>query len=268
MNKEKLIEHIESGKSTYDIAKAMNCGQTSVRYWLKKYGLKTKLATIIDTDGRICKKCGNNLKGRQTIFCSKKCKASEWDSNTKNTSSGWRGTQQRGVLNKTKHVIENNGCKCCKYKKNIAALTFHHRNPNEKSYEVSMRFMGSRDIKKVEEEIQKCDLLCVNCHMETESPNLMINENANVKHFATTTGFNRKIELLDRVGHLCSVCGYNKNYRALTFHHLNPATKSFNLDINTCQKKPMNLLLEEASKCVVLCGNCHAEEHYPHLNLE
>ena len=66
------------------------------------------------------------------------------------------------------------------------------------------------------------------------------------------------------VEYKCSVCGYDKNYAALCFHHLNPAEKDFELsEISTMSKEQVEA---EISKCVVLCHNCHMEEHYPHLN--
>jgi len=42
MNKETLIELIEEGLSQQSIADRLGCGQTNVRYWLKKFNLKTK----------------------------------------------------------------------------------------------------------------------------------------------------------------------------------------------------------------------------------
>lgn len=40
MNKETLINHIESRLSSRQIAKVENTSQTNVRYWLKKYDLQ------------------------------------------------------------------------------------------------------------------------------------------------------------------------------------------------------------------------------------
>jgi hypothetical protein len=42
MNKKTLENYIEEGSSINDICKKTGKGNTSVRYWLKKYGLKTK----------------------------------------------------------------------------------------------------------------------------------------------------------------------------------------------------------------------------------
>jgi len=58
----------------------------------------------------------------------------------------------------------------------------------------------------------------------------------------------------------CSNCGYNRYMGALEFHHLDPSTKSFSIGSNAAGKN-LNEILEELSKCVLLCSNCHREVH-------
>jgi len=61
-------------------------------------------------------------------------------------------------------------------------------------------------------------------------------------------------------GGKCTICGYSKSTRALSFHHLNPAEKSFGISargITRSWKKVQN----ELDKCVLVCSNCHAEIH-------
>lgn len=43
-------------------------------------------------------------------------------------------------------------------------LDFHHRNPLEKSFEISTKATGGWGIKTLLKEIEKCDVLCANCH--------------------------------------------------------------------------------------------------------
>jgi hypothetical protein len=45
-----------------------------------------------------------------------------------------------------------------------AALDFHHRNPEEKLYQVSKMRGRDYSMEKVLAEIEKCDLICSNCH--------------------------------------------------------------------------------------------------------
>lgn len=58
-------------------------------------------------------------------------------------------------------------CQRCGYSKCIWAMEFHHRNPAEKKFKIadSPHHSLSETIKK---ELDKCDLLCVNCHREAE----------------------------------------------------------------------------------------------------
>ncbi len=58
----------------------------------------------------------------------------------------------------------------------------------------------------------------------------------------------------------CSKCGYKKCARALHFHHLDKATKSFEISWATFKGISIQKLNEEIAKCQLLCSNCHAEE--------
>jgi hypothetical protein len=57
------------------------------------------------------------------------------------------------------------GGKCfrCKKKYPLAALDFHHRNPNKKKFMISGA-VNNKSYKELEVEAKKCDLLCANCH--------------------------------------------------------------------------------------------------------
>lgn len=59
----------------------------------------------------------------------------------------------------------------------------------------------------------------------------------------------------------CGVCGYNKTFEALDFHHLNPNEKEFNVGRMRANNTNWEKLVLEISKCVLLCRNCHAELH-------
>lgn len=65
--------------------------------------------------------------------------------------------------------------------------------------------------------------------------------------------------LIDYKGGQCAHCGYNKCSRALEFHHLDPNEKDFG--ISTILTRNVASLKAEVNKCILLCANCHAEEH-------
>jgi hypothetical protein len=76
-------------------------------------------------------------------------------------------------------------------------------------------------------------------------------------------GYDRKAELIRLKGGSCEICGYEKNQAALCFHHRDPKNKAFQIDIRKCSNSSWDKLSEEASKCSLLCLNCHAELHNP-----
>lgn len=67
-----------------------------------------------------------------------------------------------------------------------------------------------------------------------------------------------KRKLIAASGGRCALCGYDECPAALQFHHLEPANKSFNISRGGVTRSYAELRAE-AAKCVLLCGNCHAE---------
>lgn len=60
--------------------------------------------------------------------------------------------------------IKKAGCSICGYKKNSAALQFHHKDEKKKSFEISGNHCRSEE--SIKNEIAKCILVCANCHAE------------------------------------------------------------------------------------------------------
>lgn len=54
------------------------------------------------------------------------------------------------------------GCECCGYRESAVALDFDHRIPCEKVSEVAL--MGTANRTKLLQEMDKCRILCANCH--------------------------------------------------------------------------------------------------------
>ena len=81
-----------------------------------------------------------------------------------------------------------------------------------------------------------------------------------------TRGIGRKIELVVAAGGKCYRCGYDRNHAALTWHHLEPALKSFSLDLRSLSNRGRRAIDAELAKCILLCANCHTEEHFPQFD--
>ena len=58
-------------------------------------------------------------------------------------------------------------------------------------------------------------------------------------------------------GGRCAVCGYARCMLNLHFHHVDPTTKSF--DMHMGRGKSLAAFRDEATKCVLVCANCHGE---------
>jgi hypothetical protein len=167
MNYSELKNYIDEGLSTYQIAEATNKGQTAVRHWLEKYNLKTKMSI---SDGK-CQICGKELTGLQRKFCSTKCKSR--DTNSRHQT--YQCQQKRGLERKKKLVEAKGGCcEVCGYNKNYAALEFHHVDPSAKEFNLDMRKLSNSTWGRILKEVEKCQLICSNCHAETHHPGLSI----------------------------------------------------------------------------------------------
>lgn len=73
-----------------------------------------------------------------------------------------------------------------------------------------------------------------------------------------------KKQLVEYKGNKCELCGYNKCLGALQFHHLNPNEKDFDISkaVNSSSGADMESLYQEVDKCILVCANCHAEQHW------
>jgi predicted nucleic acid-binding Zn ribbon protein len=81
-------------------------------------------------------------------------------------------------------------------------------------------------------------------------------------------GFARKLNLIKTAGGHCTICGYHRNLAALVFHHTDSIEKDFKLDMRSLSNRKLEPVLREIDKCILVCANCHAELHNPHLELD
>ena len=137
MDKQELKTLVDKKYSTRKIAKLTTCSQSTVKYWLKKYKMKTYVTP----------------------------KLSKKELSRRNVE---RVTNRRKVLKEK--AVEYKGGKCCRcnYNKCISALEFHHLEPEHKDF--SMGNKGyTRSWEKIKKELDKCILVCANCHREIHS---------------------------------------------------------------------------------------------------
>lgn len=118
-----------------------------------------------------CVTCNSALGGRQRRFCSLRCK----NLDTNNRHQNYAAQQERGLRRKLRLVHEAGGkCTECGYDRNLAALTWHHIDPDSKRFQLDLRSLSNRSEWEIRQELAKCMLLCANCHAEIHSPFLDI----------------------------------------------------------------------------------------------
>lgn len=68
-------------------------------------------------------------------------------------------------------------CQICGYNKCIDALEFHHKDSSNKDFSISEKGY-TRSWDKVKEELDKCMILCSNCHREIHAQTQLPRETA------------------------------------------------------------------------------------------
>lgn len=165
------IKKVESNNGRTQWLCKCDCGtEKIVRTTHLRSGMITscgchKGTTPNESYNKIEKKCVLCGKIFETNYHNKKY-CYECSPSQKEVSSAERLKQTKRRM---KHLlVQYKGGKCenCGYDKCEAALQFHHRNPEEKEFNLSHINFATYDIEKLYEEIDKCDLLCANCHAE------------------------------------------------------------------------------------------------------
>lgn len=170
MEYENLVSLLCNGKSLNDISKETGKSLTTIIYWTNKFDLKPNFKNFKQIgkkeygETRFCPKCQKDcpttdfFKRRGRLFSSTYCRGC-----TKST------TLER-MINFKKICVEYKGgqCKLCGYNKYYGALEFHHVDPMLKRFNIS-QVKSYKFSDFVKEELDRCELLCSNCHREVES---------------------------------------------------------------------------------------------------
>jgi len=79
--------------------------------------------------------------------------------------------QMRGRKRKIDLVnLKGGQCARCGYRRNHAALEFHHTDPSIKAFNLDLRSLSNRAWAIIVAESGKCELVCSNCHKEIHNP--------------------------------------------------------------------------------------------------
>lgn len=118
-------------------------------------------------------------------------------------NNSYEAQKLRGLKRKYEIIMQRGGkCECCGYDKNIAALEFHHINPEEKEFQIDMRRFSNSSLETLQLELAKCKLLCANCHREEHNKGLDLSEIPQIIENCEKKSFSSP-----KTGSVCPVCG-------------------------------------------------------------
>lgn len=171
IERERLEALVEQGMTIAQIADQTGMSRSTVRHWLRKYGLRTQhqraRRPVAQTRSakdvgllEITMSCPQHgeteflLEGRGYYRC-KRCRSE---------AVARRRRKVKQIL-----VAEAGGrCCLCGYDRHVAALHFHHLEPGQKTITLSARGIAY-SLETLRAEARKCVLLCSNCHAEVEN---------------------------------------------------------------------------------------------------
>lgn len=166
MEKEKIVNWIENGYSIRKISKESGLSYSTIRYWMKKYDISTVLKssfTNIDKTERLCFKC-NEAKNINLFYPNSDKYGNIKYGYCKKCSNEYSTLRAQRV--KLDMILYKGGC-CdrCKLKideTHSSVFDFHHTNPLNK--DPNFNRIKLKNWNKIKSELDKCILLCSNCH--------------------------------------------------------------------------------------------------------
>jgi hypothetical protein len=186
--KEKILEFYKNGMSYNQISVQLNCSKGTISYYLSSLVLDKK-AIQKEKKQKLIENIKNNPPENKDIFLERygekltKKEIIMFISNFyKKEGKGLR----RGNIPKEYHVkrrkdikkelVEYKGgcCIVCGYNKSLRSLHFHHLDPSKKDFSISRKWDKLGLNESVKKELDKCVLLCANCHGEVHDGSLKI----------------------------------------------------------------------------------------------
>lgn len=111
-------------------------------------------------ENRICPKC-KKTKSADEFYVRRKTNSSSYCKACVHVQTLDRQKKFKAEL----VTYKGGSCERCNYDKCMSALEFHHRDPSEKDFTIS-KYKCTKVNDTILKEIDKCMLVCANCHRE------------------------------------------------------------------------------------------------------
>jgi transposase len=168
IDRERLQELVEAGASISTIAETLQRSPSTVRHWLGRYGLETNATTQ--------RRVGREAREAGRVIVQRTCRHHGLTEFWLEGRGAYRCLlcRQEAVVRRRRKVkailvAEAGGrCAICGYHRHVGGLHFHHLDPSEKRFALSVGGVA-RSLARARAEAQKCVLLCSNCHAEVEA---------------------------------------------------------------------------------------------------
>lgn len=122
----------------------------------------------------ICKHCNTEFESvKKSKFCSNTCRCRyKYETNKIKHKQNTYVYQKNRAETRRQLLIDAKGGKCeiCGYSKCNAALEFHHLDPALKTFNLDARNISGNTLEAIYKEMEKCILVCANCHREIHNP--------------------------------------------------------------------------------------------------
>lgn len=171
--KEKILELRRNGLTIDEIVNEVDCAKSTVSYHIKNNGLGGKVITdeLIDKINEYYLTHSKNETakyfgiGGSTVTKYTKNKRIYLTDDERKEKAVKAVVKRRQKIKEMSVEYKGGSCQKCGYDKYIGALEFHHLDPNEKDFLISKKGHCA-SWEKVKKELDKCILVCANCHRE------------------------------------------------------------------------------------------------------
>ena len=168
MEYNELKSYIDKKMSLLQIATESKKSYSSVIYWVSTYGFNSNFSNFkvgvvqkqpLEEAIRYCQHCQTYKKVEEFKYKKR---------NIRHCKQCVRDQQVKRTRQFKLDCIDYKGGKCqkCGYKKCQAAIEFHHRIPEQKDFSINTNLNRRNIDDRIKKELDKCDILCANCHRE------------------------------------------------------------------------------------------------------